>query len=108
MKRRAAVSAYKERKPQAGVFAVRCAPTGEVWVGATPTLGTIQNQLWFSLRLGSSPYRDLQTAWAAHGEPGFSFQVLEVHDEAEATLLPAAWLKDRAARWRAQLGASKL
>lgn len=108
MKRRAAASAYKERKPQAGIYAVRCTPTGQVWVGATSRLETIQNQLWFSLRLGSSPYRDLQTAWAAHGEPWFSFQVLEVHDEAEATLLPAAWLKDRAAKWCGQLGASKL
>ncbi len=41
--KRAAISAYKERKAAAGIFAVRCASTGEFWVGATPTLETIQN-----------------------------------------------------------------
>ena len=31
--RKAAVSAYKERKAVAGVYAIRCAKTGEQWVG---------------------------------------------------------------------------
>lgn len=107
-RRRAAASAYKERKHIAGVFAVRCTATDEVWVGASPTIETIQNQLWFSFRLGSSPQRDIQRALAIHGEQAFSFQVLEVHDEARATLVPAVWLKHRAAEWRAQLGAKKM
>jgi hypothetical protein len=34
--RKAAVSAYKERKPIAGVYAIRCAATGEQWVGSAP------------------------------------------------------------------------
>ena len=32
--RKAAKVAYKERKPAAGIYAVRCTPTGEAWVGA--------------------------------------------------------------------------
>ena len=32
--RKAAVSAYKERKPVAGVYAIRCSATDEEWVGA--------------------------------------------------------------------------
>lgn len=40
-RRKAAIVAYKERKPVAGVYAVRCAPTGEIWVGATLTIGTV-------------------------------------------------------------------
>ncbi len=32
--RKAAVSAYKERKPVAGVYAIRCATTDGQWVGA--------------------------------------------------------------------------
>ncbi len=34
--RKAAVSAYKERKPVAGVYAIRCAATDGQWVGAAP------------------------------------------------------------------------
>jgi hypothetical protein len=32
--RKAAVSAYKERKAVAGVYAIRCAATDAQWVGA--------------------------------------------------------------------------
>lgn len=104
----AAVSAYKERKQPAGVFAIRCTATEEVWVGATLTPATVQTQLWFGLRLGSCPQRDLQAAWREHGEQAFSFQILEVRDEAQATLMLDAWLKHRAAEWRAQLGAKRI
>lgn len=39
--RKAAIAAYKERKVIGGVYAVRCAATGEVWVGrGGPTLPT--------------------------------------------------------------------
>lgn len=55
--RRAAVAAYKERKPEWGVFAVRCLATGQAWVGESRHLDTQQNGLWFALRHGSSPYR---------------------------------------------------
>ena len=52
--KRAAISAYKERKSAAGVFAVRCEASAEAWVGGTPTLDTVQTRIWFSLRHGSS------------------------------------------------------
>ncbi len=50
--KKAARAAYKERKQVAGIFAIRCAPSGEVWVGQTLTLLTIQNRLWFMLTHG--------------------------------------------------------
>ncbi len=106
--RRAAISAYKERKSVAGVFAVRCAPSGEVWVGGTPTLDTVQTRIWFSLRLASSPQRDAQAAWAAHGESAFSFERLETYDKDKAELMQVEWLKDRVAHWRAELGAKAM
>jgi hypothetical protein len=46
--RRAAKAAYTERKSVAGIYAVRCLPTGQVWVGATPNLDAIQNRIWLS------------------------------------------------------------
>jgi hypothetical protein len=48
--RKAAVTAYKERKVESGIYAIRCAASGEVWVGSAPNLSTIQNRLWFTLR----------------------------------------------------------
>lgn len=39
--RKAAVSAYKERKAIPGVYAVQCAATGEQWVGSAPDLSLI-------------------------------------------------------------------
>ena len=50
--RKAAVSAYKERKAVAGVYAIRCAATDEHWVGAAPDLSTIWTRRTFALRQG--------------------------------------------------------
>ena len=65
--RKAAIAAYKKRKSAAGIYAVRCAPTGESWIGQTLNLETIQNRIWFSLRAGGHSNRELQHAWTAHG-----------------------------------------
>jgi hypothetical protein len=39
--RKAALSAYKERRAVAGVYAIHCAATGEQWLGSAPDLSTI-------------------------------------------------------------------
>ncbi len=104
-KRRAAIAAYKEQKAQAGVFAVRCAASAEVWVGATPTLNTIKTRLWFVFKQGASTRPDAQAAWNKHGEDSFSLEPLETFDEERASLMQREWLKDRAAHWRTELGA---
>lgn len=106
--KRAAISAYKEQKTVAGIFAVRCSAAAQVWVGATPTLDTIQNRIWFALRLGSSPHRDAQAAWTAHGEGAFEFERLEIYDKDRVDLPLRHWLTDRAAHWRAVLGAKTM
>ena len=106
--KRAAAAAYKEQKAQAGVFAVRCAASGEVWVGATATLDTIKTRLWFVFKQRASTRPDAQAAWNEHGEASFSFEPLETFDEETATLMQREWLKDRAAHWRAQLGAKPI
>ncbi|MET4040164.1 hypothetical protein ABIC03_001849 [Bradyrhizobium sp. RT6a] len=43
--RKAAIAAHKERKTVAGVYVVRCAASGEAWVGQAPNLDTIQNRI---------------------------------------------------------------
>jgi hypothetical protein len=106
--RKAASAAYKERKSVAGVYALRCVPTGEVWVGGSLTLETVRQRIEFSLRSGGDPHRDLQAAWTAHGPAAFAFDELERLEEEDLPYVREALLKDRLADWRARLGATAL
>ena len=65
--RKAAIAAYKERKPAWGVFAVICTATGETWVGRSRHVDTERNGLWFMLKLGASVHPALQAAWRPRG-----------------------------------------
>jgi hypothetical protein len=101
--RKAAIAAYKERKDVAGIYAVRCGASGQVWVGQTPNLDTIQNRIWFTLRLGNNPNRDLQRAFSAHGGGALTFESLERLADEESPYLRDALLKERAVHWRTKL-----
>ncbi len=106
--RRDAIRDYKEKKAAVGVYAIRCAPTGEVWVAGSRNLDAQQNSLWFSLRTGGHGNRDLQAAWNAHGAEAFSFEPLERIDDEDLTPLGRADLiKARERHWLATLGAKK-
>lgn len=103
--RKAAVSAYKERKVVAGIFAVRCQATGQVWVGHAPNVETIQTRQWFTLRQGAHPRQDLLEAWRTHGEEQFTFEVLErIADDAPSS--HPSLLKNLAESWREKLQAN--
>ena len=103
--RKAAIAAYKQRKTNAGIYAVRCLPSGQVWVGSTPNLEAMQNRIWFSLRHGNSSFPTLQSAWNEHGADDFTFEELERLDEEAAAYRQADLLKQRVAHWRASLNA---
>jgi hypothetical protein len=103
--KKAAIAAYKGRKTAAGIYAVRCTASGKVWVGQTPNLDTIQNRIWFSLRMGSSTNRDLQRAWSANGGEHFTFEPLERLEDEESPYVRDALLKERVAHWRSLLNA---
>ncbi len=106
--RKAAMTAYKERKPAHGVYAVICAATGEAWVGCSRNVDTAQNGLWFALRNGGSPYPSLQAAWRLHGQAEFRFEELERLREDFPELNRQDELKRRQSLWRARLQASAL
>ncbi|WP_425483789.1 GIY-YIG nuclease family protein [Caulobacter soli] len=107
--RRALMRAYRERKVEAGIYAIRCATTGEVWIGGTPDLSTRQSGVWFALRTGGHTSRTLQEAWNAHGEAAFAFEVLEVlDDEGLERLGRASLLVERREHWRTTLHAEGL
>lgn len=105
--KRAAVTAYRERKILGGVYRVSCSASGEMWVGFWSDLATIQNRLWFSLRQGASPNPAMQRAWQQHGAEQFQFEVLEPIEAPEDVSAPLhrAMLKDRATLWLARLKA---
>lgn len=106
--RKAAISAYKERKTIAGIFVIRCSASGEVWVGQAPNLATIQNRIWFSLRQGGHTCRSLQAAWTAHGEAGLTFGECERLDDEETAYVRNALLKERLLHWQAELKAEAI
>ncbi len=104
--RKAAISACKERKDAVGIYAVRCAASGEVWVGKTPNLDTIQNRFWFTLRMGSHHTVSLQRSWSTHGEQSFAFEVLEQLSGEERPLAREVILEERLAYWQGTLNAA--
>lgn len=106
--RKAAVAAYKERKVIAGIYAVRCLSDGKQWIGHAPDLSTIQNRLWFMLRLGNSPHRGLQAAWRDHGAESFTFVEIERLDDESLGFARDRVVKDRLSYWRATLGAGAI
>ena len=48
--RRQIASEFKDRKVPQGIFAIRCAASGQVWVGSSPNLDAARNSNWFQLR----------------------------------------------------------
>lgn len=103
--RKAASAAYRERKATAGVYSVRCVPTGAVWIGVSPDLDKVENRLWFSLRSGGCPNPGLQAAWRQHGGDAFDFAVIERIATDAPDYFGLAQLEKVAARRRAELGA---
>ncbi len=106
--RKAAVSAYKERKAIAGVYAVRCAATDEQWVGTAPDLSTIWTRRAFALRQGAETNKALQSAWNLHGPESFAFRILEEIDLEQLTYGRERALKERVEHWRQVLGAAAI
>jgi hypothetical protein len=107
--RREAIRDWKEKKAVAGVYAVRCAASGEVWVAGASNIEPQQTRHWFGLRTGGHLNKGMQAAWNANGgEAGFSFEVLERLDDEDLTPLGRADLiKARERHWLAALGAKK-
>jgi hypothetical protein len=101
--------AYAERRRVQGVFAVRCAATGEVWVASSRNLDTQRNGVWFALRTGGHPNKAAQAAWNAHGEQSFAYEIIEVLSADSLTPMGLSdLLKTRERHWREALGAGAL
>lgn len=103
--RRAAVQAYRERRAEVGIYAIRCHASGGCWVGSSRDLAKIRNRHWFSLRLGNHRTSELQAAWTRHGEEGVRFEILETLDADTPEVAVVRILKERCTHWLATCGA---
>ena len=106
--RKAAISAYKERKVAAGLYRISCTASGQQWVGRAADLGTVWNRQQFALRMGSNPHRSLQEAWTRHGGECFSFEEIERLKEPASDGLRDAQLRNRLSSWCERLGAEPI
>jgi hypothetical protein len=109
-RRRDTVQAWKEgRKSRAGIFRVACAPAGKAGLGVSRNLDAQQNSIWFSLRHGGSPNREMQAAWKTHGEDAFAFDEVEVVEVEElSAYLVNQRLQERLKHWCAELSAGRV
>jgi hypothetical protein len=97
--KKAALAAYKERKPEPGIYVVRCAATDQVWVGAAPELSAIWNRVSFALRQGGQKPVSLQSAWNAHGPDNFAFEPVEALTDEQLIFGRDRMLKERRTHW---------
>jgi len=106
--RKLAIAAYKKREPAVGIYAIRCTASGQVWVGQSLNLDTVQNRVWFTLRQGSNSNGDLQRAWSAHGSEAFAFERLEQLPDEELGYVRDSLLSERTDFWRSALKAAAI
>jgi hypothetical protein len=97
--RKAALRAYKERKPRPGIYAVRHVETGCAWVDAALDLDTTRNGLWLRLEQGRHLDRGLQAAWNQHGGGAFEYVILEVIEAEMSPFLLKDTLITKKADW---------
>jgi len=106
--RRQAIKDFKARQVPRGIFAVRCAATGRVWIGSSPNLDAARNSLWFFLRHGYHFDKALQAEFNAHGDQAFHYEILEKLDDDLPPLAVKDLLKEKKLHWAAKLGAATL
>lgn len=106
--RKALIAEYKERPTIAGIYAIICTATGQVWVGQSRHIETRQNGLWFTLKTGGGRDPSLQTAWDAHSPKDFRFEQLDRLPTDLSDMRRRDELKERAERWTARLQAEAL
>ncbi|HVN93578.1 MAG TPA: GIY-YIG nuclease family protein [Terracidiphilus sp.] len=106
--RKEAIRQFKEQKPDAGIYAVRCTVTGRLWVGATKNLDATKNRVWFCLRNGLSLDKPPQDEWDANGELAFQYEIVDRFDKDLHPLEVDELLKKKLAHWATKLGATLL
>lgn len=103
--KKAAAEQYKKRESVAGIYCLRSAATGSVWVGHARDIEAIGNRVRFTLRTRAHQSKSLQAVFDAHGDGDISMEELELLDAEQLAAGPDRILRERAAEWRERLGA---
>jgi ABC-type uncharacterized transport system fused permease/ATPase subunit len=70
---------YRQSRPDMGVFAYRCLPTGKVYIGFGQNVKAEINSTTFKLNFGNyNTNSNLQNNWKEYGENNFEIAVLEL------------------------------
>lgn len=89
-----------------GVFQVRNAQNGRVYLGTSVDLPSMLNRQRAQLRMGGHPDKALQADWKALGPDAFTFDVLDTLDPPDTSGYdPAADLRTLEDLWRARIEA---
>ncbi len=96
---------HKERKIAAGIYRVRCAVSGETWVGQTPNLEHPKPPSGSRFAAAAIRGRICSGRGAIMGPKASAFDVIERLPEEESPYVRDALLKERLAHWRATLQA---
>ncbi|MBN2804097.1 MAG: GIY-YIG nuclease family protein [Deltaproteobacteria bacterium] len=96
-------NAYKQMKPQMGVFTVRNINNQKCFIEASNDIQSMFNRIRFQLGMGMHPCKPLQEDWNKNKEQSFSFEVLDTlsysKDESktdykeELKLLKTLWIE---------------
>ena len=107
--RKDAIRAYKERKVARGIFAIRCAATGSVWVDSAMDLDMSEKRTWSMLRFADVQADKTAVAeFREHGQEAYTYEVLEKLDEDVAEMSVRDLLRDRKKHWLLQMNARPL
>ncbi len=83
-KKKALISAYKERKQIGGVFVIRNTVTGQMLLLSTLDLQGAKNSFNFTKKVGGGCFHmKLQEVWKEFGDKAFEMEVLEELEKQE-------------------------
>lgn len=82
---------YKNRRPEMGVISIRCAATGESFLGISTDTRADLNSSRVKLSMNYHPNARLQALWKQYGEDAFELTVLKTlaYDDPRENQKPA-------------------
>ena len=107
-RRKAALAAFRARKPRIRIYAIHCAATQEQWIGRSTDLEAVRKRIFFTLAQRANPHRRLQEAWNSFGTEALDFEEVEVLADELSEGSKDLWLRSKLKHWLAQRGGKRI